>query len=426
MKIISFLGFNNYTETIYRHPTTSQSVKTAFFQEALVEFYQPEILYVLLTDTVANKIPRNATVSNWQALQAKLEGKPVKLEPIFNIPESNSPEDGWIIFDKMTGCLNQDDRVIFDLTHSFRSIPVVALLAMSYLRTVKQVKIEGLLYGAFDPNAQGQPTPTYDLLPMLSLLDWIAAADRFTKTGDGQPLAELLKNAIPGPERAKHPAVRPLAQKLDQTAKIIAQISQAIALARPLETLTLTEQLEEILKQADASIDQRAKPFALIADQLLEEYGQFALADNLETEKLAQNLWLQFQMINWYMARGQVMQAMTLAGEWLISVTGYRLGVNHLLEHRKQVRFALNNGLALSQNKQPQGPSDFDEAFQGLAESQEISKLWGQVSDLRNNLAHVGMRKDYRSAASLQKEAQERVMPQLQAITETFLQSNPE
>ncbi|MFM7578419.1 MAG: TIGR02221 family CRISPR-associated protein, partial [Microcystaceae cyanobacterium] len=136
MKIISFLGFNNYTETLYRHPTTSQSVKTAFFQEALVEFYQPEILYVLLTDTVANKIPRNATVSNWQALQEKLEDKPVKLEPIFNIPESYSPEDGWIIFDKITGCLKEGDRVIFDLTHGFRSIPVVALLAISYLRTV--------------------------------------------------------------------------------------------------------------------------------------------------------------------------------------------------------------------------------------------------------------------------------------------------
>ena len=425
MKIISFLGFNNYTETTYIHPSDkSKQSKTSFFQEALVEFYQPETLYILLTETVATKIPRGATESNWIALQKRLAHQ-VNLEPVFNIPESNSPDDGWIIFDKITGCLNQGDRVIFDLTHSFRSIPVIALLAISYLRTVKQVQIEGVLYGAFDPNAKDQPTPTYDLLPMLSLLDWIAATDRFVKVGDGLPLAELLKTAISNEERSHNPAVRPLASQLKKTAEIIAQISQAIALARPLETLNLTEQLEEILRKAETSIDQRAKPFSLISEQLLEEYGQFALKDAMVTENLAQNLWLQFQMINWYMARGQTVQAMTLAGEWLISVVAYLLGSTNLLDDRQQVGFALNNGLAILQGKQPEGASDFDEAFQSLADYQELSQLRGQLSDIRNDLAHVGMRKKYRSAASLQKEAQEKIMPKLQKMAETFLQSNP-
>lgn len=417
MKIISFLGTGNYHLTTYLHPFNSQKKETRFFQEALVKFYQPEFLYVLLTPTVVAH-------PNWQSLQSCLEGK-VKLEPIYNIPESNSPDDGWIIFDKITSCLNQGDRVIFDLTHSFRSIPVIALLAISYLRTVKQVQIEGVLYGAFDPNAKDQPTPTYDLLPMLSLLDWIAATDRFVKVGDGLPLAELLKTAISNEERSHNPAVRPLASQLKKTAEIIAQISQAIALARPLETLNLTEQLEEILRKAETSIDQRAKPFSLISEQLLQEYGQFALKDAMATENLAQNLWLQFQMINWYMARGQTIQAMTLAGEWLISVVAYRLGSTNLLDNRKQVDFALNNGLAILQGKQPEGASDFDEAFQSLADYQELSQLRGQLSDIRNDLAHVGMRKKYRSAASLQKEAQEKIMPKLQKIAETFLQSNP-
>jgi hypothetical protein len=90
MKIISFLGFNNYTETTYIHPSDeSKQSKTSFFQEALVEFYQPETLYVLLTETVATKIPRGATESNWIALQKRLAHQ-VNLEPVFNIPESNS------------------------------------------------------------------------------------------------------------------------------------------------------------------------------------------------------------------------------------------------------------------------------------------------------------------------------------------------
>ncbi|MFN5514219.1 MAG: TIGR02221 family CRISPR-associated protein [Cyanobacteriota bacterium] len=419
MKIISFLGFSHYTETIYLHPTTAEAVKTPFFQEALVQFYQPDTLYVLLTKTVATKIPHKATASNWQTLQDRL-GNRVKLEPIYDIPESNSPEDGWVIFDKITECLNPGDRVIFDLTHSFRSIPVVALLAISYLRAVRQVTVAGLVYGAFDPNAKDRPTPTYDLLPMLSLLDWIAAADRFVKVGDGAPLAELLKNAIPGSERKNNPAVRPLGAQLDQASKIIGSISQAIALARPLETLELTARLEETLGKADASFDQRAKPFNLIKDQLLAEYGQFALPDPWDSDNLPRNLWLQFQLIQWYETRGQIMPAMTLASEWLISLTAYRLGAGHILEHRRQIDYALNNGAARLQKKEPAGASEFDEAFQSLADYETLSQLWNELTQIRNDIAHGGMNRDPKPAKTLQNRA-DSLLPRLREMAEVSL-----
>ena len=425
MKIISFLGFNNYQETTYLHPSDpTKTSTTPFFQEALIDFYDTDILYVLLTKTVATKPPRGATKSNWQALQERLEDR-VKLEAIYDIPESNSPEDGWVIFDKITNCLDHGDHVVFDLTHSFRSIPVVALLAISYLRTVRQVTVEGLVYGAFDPNAQGKPTPTYDLLPMLSLLDWIAATDRFVKVGDGVPLAELLKNAIPGTERQHNPGVRPLGSQLDLASRIISEISQAIALARPLETLELTVKLEEILTRADTGFDQRAKPFNLIKDQLLTEYGQFALPDALESENLARNLWLQFQLIQWYVTRGKVMQAMTLASEWLISIVAYRLGAQHILEHRQQIDYALNNGSALLQNRKPVGPSDFDQGFQSLPDYQSLSQLWNELTQIRNDIAHVGMNKDPMSALALQRRANN-LTPRLKEIAEILIEIEEE
>ena len=62
--------------------------------------------------------------------------------------------------------------------------------------------------------------------------------------------------------------------------------------------------------------------------------------------------------------------------------------------------------------------------FQGLTDYQDISQLWSQVSDLRNDLAHVGMRKAPKSAASLQKEAQDRIIPKLQAIADILQNSN--
>lgn len=166
LKIVSFLGFSEYQEVTYLHPNYQENqikVTTRFYQEALVEFYRPKTLYVLLTPTAEER--------NWQELAARLEDK-VELQPIRNIPENNTPKDIWAIFDRVTDCLHSGDEVIFDITHSFRSIPIVALLAASYLRVVRQVNIKGLLYGAFEArNKATNETPSFDLFPIVSLLD---------------------------------------------------------------------------------------------------------------------------------------------------------------------------------------------------------------------------------------------------------------
>ncbi|MEA5593488.1 TM1812 family CRISPR-associated protein [Rivularia sp. UHCC 0363] len=58
LKAISFLGFNKrgYQETTYVNPVQLGEFKTKFVQEALVEFYQPDTLHVLLTKTAETGI----------------------------------------------------------------------------------------------------------------------------------------------------------------------------------------------------------------------------------------------------------------------------------------------------------------------------------------------------------------------------------
>ena len=111
------------------------------------------------------------------------------------------------------------------------------------------------------------------------------------------------------------------------------------------------------------------------------------------------------------------MQAMTLASEWLISIIAYKLGTQHLLAHRQQIDYALNNGAALLQKKTPRGPSEFDEAFEALPDFELLSQLWNELTQIRNDIAHVGMNKDPKSAKALQRRASE-LLPRLQAIAE--------
>ncbi|MEB3121980.1 MAG: TIGR02221 family CRISPR-associated protein [Snowella sp.] len=417
MKIISFLGTGNYQLTTYLHPFNSQKKETRFFQEALVEFYQPEILYVLLTPTVINH-------PNWQDLQMCLEGK-VNLQPIDDIPERNTPEDVWTIFEEVTKCFNTNDRIIFDVTHSFRSIPIVSLLAVSYLRIVKNITIESLLYGAYEAkNSETNETPTFDLLPVVKLLDWIAAADRFTDTGDGKPLVSLLSSAINPELQENNLDLKKAQNSLDNVADKIRQVSQALALARPTETLGASKTIEKSLDKAHESIAKYAKPFDLVKDKVLAGYGQFALTDK---NNLSESLWSQLKMISWFMERDQVMQAMTLAREWVVSLLAYRLGENDLLDEkcRKETENALHNGNAKSKGDEPKSVSRLDECFASLSEYQQLSDIWDKLTEIRNDFAHVGMRKGAASVKSLRTRS-EAILPELQKMAETLLQSNPE
>ncbi|QUS62532.1 hypothetical protein IQE94_17860 (plasmid) [Synechocystis sp. PCC 7339] len=66
MKVITFLGTGKYEETTYLHPHGGKSAKPSpLFQEALLDFYSPQEMLVLLTPTAAAH-------SNWNTMQTRL------------------------------------------------------------------------------------------------------------------------------------------------------------------------------------------------------------------------------------------------------------------------------------------------------------------------------------------------------------------
>ncbi|MBS0017742.1 MAG: TIGR02221 family CRISPR-associated protein [Arthrospira sp. SH-MAG29] len=426
IKAISFLGYNprGYTQTTYVDTINNSRCTTPFFQEALVEFYQPDILYVLLTKTAEIGQPQGESQPTWDTLQQLLQGK-VDLKPIKNIPEKHTEADIWLLFEKITDCLEEGDHVIFDITHGFRSLPVLALIAVSYLRVVRNITIKGLIYGAFDPTKPGE-TSIFDLLPIVSLLEWTTATDQFIKTGNGQQLATLLKQAIPsGHELANIPETRPIRKHLQKSAEATENVSLALSLTRPIETMESATVLENILNEARPSFDKRAKPFTLLVDKIIEEYGQFALEKATNREMYSRNLWLQLKMIYWYLERDQIVQAVTLAREWLVSVLVIHFDEPMLdKKGRKHIENALNNGVEQRKPKpRPITPSNYDEQFDNLSQADELTIIWSKMTEIRNDIAHVGMNLNPSKANSLKNSAIS-MYPSLEEIAKQLLPSS--
>ncbi|MFM5982778.1 MAG: TIGR02221 family CRISPR-associated protein [Sphaerospermopsis kisseleviana] len=414
MKAISFLGFNKrgYQETTYLNPIASGEYKTKFIQEALVEFYKPETLYVLLTDTAAKGIPDNETESSWTTLQNKLADK-VDLQPIMNIPEGHTTSDIWKLFQMLTDCLQDGDRVLFDITNGFRSLPVLALIAVSYLRVVRQVQIEGLIYGAFDAKSNDNKTPIFDLLPIVSLLEWTTATDQFLKTGNAQALAGLLHNGDNATEE--------LANNIDK-------IAQGLQLLRPIDVMQESALLPEKITAASSTISESLPPFTTLLRRVENDYGSFGLQNPTEyTVNPKASLIRQLRMVEWYAEKGQIVQALSMAREWLPSLLCYHFNIDPQVEkpNRSEMELLLNGGTTPPDKQGNKYTSVFLEQFKASVSGDKIKQLrnlWEstyKLAKLRNDVLHAGFRKNPQSADYIIEQTQQ-IVEELRNIAQVW------
>ena len=410
-KIITFLG-KYPRETIYSH--SNRTYKGQVFAEALHQFCEYDTMLVCVTE--------EAKATTWPLLEALGDAR---IKPI-DIPTGRTTEEMWETFKIITQYVDEDDRVIFDITHGLRSLPFLVFLFAAYLKAAKNVTIAAIYYGApeLSDSKNNVPAPVIDLSEFVSMIDWITATNQFVKIGDGQALASLLKSAIPSSiELRDIPSSRPIKDNLKKSAEAIENISLALSVTRPIETMRLATELEQILQQAAPSFADRAKPFSLLSDKVVQEYGQFALGEPTNEANFTENLRLQFLMIKWYIDRNQLVQAVTLAREWLVSILALQFG-EPMFDHpkgRKYVEAALNN--AVEKNKpHPRLITDSrcDEPFAALSEAGELASVWSKMTELRNDIAHVGMNLKPQDAAKLKKKASS-LYPRLKKLGESLL-----
>ncbi|GBC92896.1 hypothetical protein HRbin15_01373 [bacterium HR15] len=347
MKLITLLGTGKYEETVYRWAEREKS--TRFIQEALVEWLQPKTTCVLLTQGARNK--------NWGACRPLLEGK-TNIQEV-DIPDGKSEQELRQIFSAIDRVVEEGDTLAFDITHSFRSLPMITLLVIAYLKQVKSVQIAHLLYGAFEAKNEKGQTPVFELTPFVELLDWLTAAKMFIATGDSRELAGLLEKEQNTAWRLQQPNAP---RRLKSLANALKKVSSNLLLSRVPLLAESVKSLRPAIEDAQAEIGEHATPLIPLLKQIEQAYRPFE-HDDLQT---------QLELIGWYLERGHVVQAMTLAREWLISYQVQLDGQDaNNLDRREDAARTLN------------------EAHHNRADDL-LTKVWGRVIELRNDIAHCG------------------------------------
>ena len=331
MKAIASLGATKAHETIYIM-SDGREHTAPYFGVALARFYPGSDMKVFVTE--------KARKMHWDSFQRLVEDYIDNLEAI-EIPDGRDEKELWSLFQTVVDAVDEREEVLFDITHGFRPLPFLSLLAVAYLRQVKQIDLRAVLYGNYEARDQSvapHRTPVVDLSGFVSLFDWMTAADRFIRFGDASDLARHLRAEKPeqfqaetplpqvitvdmlrksSPVRKPAPQPGQQANRLARVANSLERISHALRLIRPNEAMDASARLDRELSDPLAlySIKANARPFLLLADSIRKAYKQLALFSNQQREMPALALKHERDMIDWLLKHKQYAQAVAIARE---------------------------------------------------------------------------------------------------------------
>lgn len=403
-KVIAFLGINP-RDAVYVWKDKTYPARV--MAQAIREFAQFDQMLVFVTPGARETF----------RILAELQDERIK--PV-DIVDGKDTESMWQIFQTVVDNVQEGETVIFDLTHGFRSLPFLAFLFIAYLKSAKNVTIEAVYYGAWEMK-KDDVTPVLDLSQFVTMLDWITGTDQFVQTGNAKQLARLL-----------NPKELP-SGVLFNSSDTLKTISQAALLCQPFTLMQEVGKLDDSLKMAEVELNINAKPFSILRDKIVSAYSQF---EDDGRDALHQ-LNTEFQLVEWYYQKGQLIQAVTLAREWLIDAVTYRLGepLDFLLEKRKPFEEAIS-GIALIGKMHPQEKdrtftendlNRFGVTVNSWDDRDLLKQLWTDLKNVRNPLDHGEHQRKKEKEKTLealnkkiQSKMEDQIMPSLRKVAKNW------
>ncbi|MDW8469623.1 MAG: TIGR02221 family CRISPR-associated protein [Burkholderiales bacterium] len=217
--LISFLGksqldsAHGYRQARYRF-ADGREVETAYFGLALAEHLAAERVILVGTASSMWDLLVEAVVGDAAAEELRLElieavrsetvteplleqlapamekrvGRPV--QPIV-IPFAERFDNQQALLVKLADRLRRGEAVALDVTHGFRHLAMLALLAARYLARERAVTVRGLYYGALEMSREGV-APVVELHGLAHVQEWAEALAAYEASGDFARFAPLL------------------------------------------------------------------------------------------------------------------------------------------------------------------------------------------------------------------------------------------
>jgi len=429
---ISFLGTNDYLDCRYSLNNQPGNL-VKYFQEDLADrFCQtwgPE-------DQVRIFTTEKALKTNWQD-NGHRDKKTEEIIPNsgldrclknlglsasvrrYDIPEGKDEAEIWTIFEQVFETLDSGDEIIFDITHGFRSIPMLFMSLIGYARLLKNITVLGIYYGAFESLGQYQEVkkiapdhriaPIFDLTSFEQLIQWTEATQSFVKNGSAREFKKLADqgvNPVLQDSRGKDrvaAAIRDLANRMDH-------ITRNLLLNRGAEIIEYdydsVQELLSFLEKADIFI----RPFPPLMKEIQQKIIGFSKND----------IHNGFTAVDWCLHHGLYQQAITMLRENIFTLILSSEKLDWGIEaNRNAAGYALK--LASHKEKSYEGDPAEEPLVRRLTENsivQIVASDLESLSKIRNDVNHGG----YLTEQNKKAKTTNRILNQFVKIRESVRQ----
>ena len=216
--LISFLGKSTLTDTGYRkasYQIDDNIYETAYFGFALTEHIKPKKIILLGTagsmwdvlieahaeddDAENHRLKLLDLAEKQQVDESILQEVTPIIEKHLNcevemkiIPYARTTEEQIGILSTIASSIPDNESIIMDVTHGFRHLPMLGMLAAHYLERIKNAQVEGIYYGALEMT-ENNKTPVLNLKGLLQTMNWIQAITAYDASGNYGHFVEPLR-----------------------------------------------------------------------------------------------------------------------------------------------------------------------------------------------------------------------------------------
>ncbi|HAT4313937.1 TIGR02221 family CRISPR-associated protein [Clostridium perfringens] len=399
-KFISVLGAGNhegkYKECIYTWD--NKSFKTEYIQEAIAHIFcsdwgKEDKIIIFTTEKSAGL--------HWNAENTLKD----RLDKKFNatnrmIPFGSNSDEQWELFDTIFNSLEEGDEVIVDITQSFRTIPMFLIIILNYAKVLKNIKVSGIYYGAYDAktkNADGvDVAPIFDLKMYDLIMDITNGINTFLKTGNSSVLAETCSEINNEAYRNNDSSLKNMnitVTSLNNFAKAIMTCRGNLMIKDKDKSIYWAyKTMEENLNQYEDSEDNLSKALNPLFEKVKEETKSF---DDIDVVKNG------ISTVEWCINKGFIQQGITALEETIKTFTC--VYINKMLnknldlydeKHREDICNTVLNSQRFEITEKEKYYEVINEILSSGIIPEGLLKLEIQISDLRNDTNHFAMRKE--------------------------------
>ncbi len=426
---ISFLGTSNYNSCTYEiGGNTPFTYESRYIQEVLLRNHakqgwsSTDKAYILLTEVAREKNwlndghrTKDGDLVKQAGLRDCLAGAslPMSVEDI-PVPPGNTSEEIMDIFSRVFSLINDGDELYFDITHGFRYLPMVTIVLGNYSKLLRGAKVAWIGYGNFEGrDFATNVAQVVDITSLSVLQDWTLAAADFTNNGNVEALTTLTTKEVQ-PILLESKGSNQTAKALRCMAKSLSEMVGDMKTCRGKEVLK--SEKAGNLQCALASIEENMiPPLTPIIEKI-----KVSVSDFKEGYEISNG----FAAAKWCMNYDMIQQAATILQETVISW----IYIRNNLEGKKleETREIVTKAIKCSELDQTEWVVK-DETQRGeikrvienevLLRNKAFKEIYTNLSELRNDINHCGMRNNPTSASKIKRNL-ERCYSKLKEIFE--------